>query len=437
MIRLKLGIPASGKTQTSMNEVAREVRSGGRVLWLTPLKSEVKRVAEEFVRIYGVPIEKIYPIPSKLDVCPVIRNMKDIYHIILGIATCLACKHKTCVFKTFIQKAVNKDVEGLFIATHKFLWLGLFFKKMYIDEIDFLIPDMFELLPRKKVETLIRAIEKVFGTKIANRLKKKFLVEIDDKTFVFKGIYPFRYFYNHRDLIGISATLRYGSDIMAQLFGFDTMMDLAEAIDDGAIYFYLDVLPTPSKLDFFYILRFRNYWTSYWTKKWYIKLKNNVKQDIRHGYTVTVIARSKREAIILDSIFKREGLSPLVERINWTLRNYDGWKRNNLRIIITRGLFHRALNIESDKIYAFYQHLYPKEKQRQVGKLRPVWGDMAEEIVAFDEYRSHVQTIFRCARKRTSRHEFYLLDSKYDEALMYFDHIYDFTKKRTTYITSL
>jgi len=434
MIRLKLGIPASGKTWTSMKEVAREIRAGGRVLWLTPLKSEVKRVVEEFVRIYGVPPDKVYPIPSKLDVCPVIRNMKDVYHTILGIATCLVCRHKTCVFKTFIQKAINKNEEGIFIATHKFLWLGLFFKKVYIDEIDFLVPDMFELLPVKKANMLLRAIEKIFGVKVAQQLKKRFLVQIDDNNYLFKAIYPFKYFYNHRELIGISATLRYGSDIMAQLFGFDTMIDLSEAIENGELYFFPDFLPTPRKSDFFYILRYRNYWTSPYTRKWYIWILKNVKNDLKQGYSVTIVVRSKREANILYHIFNRNSIQPLTERINWKLDNYDDWKHHPVRILIVRGLFHRALNIESDKIYAFYQHILPSERRKMYEKLYSIWFEVADEIIVFDEFRAHVQTIFRCARKRSNRHEFYLLDNKYEEALRYFDHIYDFVRKRYSII---
>ncbi|ADM28765.1 hypothetical protein Igag_1973 [Ignisphaera aggregans DSM 17230] len=436
MIRIKLGIPATGKTTGSMAESAREVKSGARVLWLTPLKTEIRELVEKFVKNYGVPPDKIYPIPSKLDVCPVLRRMEKFYHVILGIAMCLSCNHKTCVFKSFIQRAVNRSNEGLFIATHRFLWLSLFFSKVYIDEFDFLIPDMFELIPAKRAYMLLKAIEKVFGSKVVAQIRKRYLVQINDNTFLFKSIYPIRYFYNHRELVGISATLT-TDDVMAKLLGFDTFQDLVDAKEEGTINYSVYTLPTPNKPDFFYIFKHRNYWTSPYTKKWYVQLINRAKEDTAKGYTATIVARSRREAQILHHLLKRNGLNPLTEAINWDLRNYDDWRRHSVRIIVVRGKFHRALNIESDKIYAFYQHLLPKDRDRMIEKLRMVWGDDAEEIVRFDEYRAHVQTVFRCARQWTNRHEFYLLDSKYDDAFRYFEHIYDFIHRRTKYIESL
>jgi len=181
--------------------------------------------------------------------------------------------------------------------------------------------------------------------------------------------------------------------------GFDTFQDLVDAAEEGTINYSVYTLPTPNKPDFFYILKHRNYWSSPYTKKWYVQLINRVKDDAAKGYTATSVTRSRREAQILHHLLKRNGLNPLTEGINWDLRNYDDWRRHNVRIIVIRGKFHRALNIESDKVYAFYQHLLSADRDKMIEKLRLIWGDDAEEIAGFDEYRAHVQTIFRCARQ--------------------------------------
>lgn len=439
MITVTLGIPASGKSRTKKREVARLIRSGRKVLWLTPLKTEVDRVAREFIQLHGIHPSKVYTIPSKIEVCPALRNMKDFYHVIIGIATCMVCKHQTCVFKSFIRSAISKDEEGLYIATHKFLWLSLFFKHVYIDEADYLVPSMFELVPAKKVDIVLRAIAKVFGEEVADTIRRKYLVPISEEYFLFKGTYPFKYFYNHRELTLISATMQYGSDIMAAMLGFNSSVDLEEAVNEGMLKLYPDIKPTPEhKKDFFYLYRYRLYWMSPHTRRMYINLKYRVAKDVKEGYTVTIVARSNREARIIRNFLVSGGDKDiLVENLNWSMKNFDEWRRHQVRIIVIRGRFHRALDIESDKIYAFYQHLRPEDKAEMAQKLYPIWGALTDEIIRFDEYRAHIQTIFRCARSWTNRHEFYLLDSKYEHAFMYFDHIYDYFRRKVTVIDDL
>jgi len=438
MILITLGIPASGKSRATKREVARRVQRGEKVLWLTPLKQEVYRLRREFIQLYNVDPSKVFIIPSKLEVCPHYANFdKRYYHALLGIATCMACRYRACIFRDFIRTAMKSN-EGLFIATHRFIWLSLFFKVVVIDEADFLVPSAFEIIPRSKLVTILKAIEKIFGRNIAEKVKKRYIAEIWHDKYLFRSIFPITRFYNHNEMKLISATLI--SEAEAWLLGFDDIAEMESAYDEGVLNIYHYTMPTPSRKDFFYIYGFPIYWNSSSYLRWiHIKLSDRVMEDYKRRYTITVIARNKAESRILYSLISKKVAkdSILCEGINWGLSNFDEWRRRPIRILYIRGGFHRSLDIESDRVYAFYQHLHGSQRKIYYDLYKPVFHEKVDELIDFDAYRSHVQTIFRALRDWGNRHEVFLLDSFYERALYYFPHIWDYVRTRLDSITDV
>jgi len=431
VITVILGIPASGKSRAEKREVARRVQRGEKILWLTPLKQEVYRLRREFIQLYNVDPSKVFVIPSKLEVCPHYFNFdRKYYHALIGVAVCLACRYKACIFRDFIRLAMKSD-EGLFIATHRFIWLSLFFKTVVIDEADFLMPSAFEIIPERKASTILQAIEKVFGSRIADNVRKKYLAKIWHDKYLFRSVFPVINFYNHNELKLISATLT--DETEAWLLSFDNIVQMEAAYDEGQLQIYHNTMPTPARRDFFHLYKFPLYWNDTSFLRWtHIMLSDRVMKDYKQGHTVTIIARNRKEARILYSLIRKKISKDavLAEGINWNLNNFDDWKRKPVRILYIRGRFHRALDIESSKTYAFFQHLHASQRNWYYDIYKPVFHEQVDTLIDFDVYRSHVQTVFRSIRSWSSRYDVYLLDLLYDRAFNYFPHIWDYVRTR-------
>ena len=419
MIYITIGIPASGKSTSKKRMVAKLARKK-RVLWLTPLRAECKRLATDLIRM-GLSYDDVKIVPSKPLSCPVLKRA-SIYDPIIGIALCLVCKRKDgCEYKNFIREAIRSD-KGVFIATHSFLWLTMFFDTVVIDEFDYLIMSYARIRSKEEVDTILRAIEKVFGESIARLVKEKYLVETEEG-YILSTAFPIRRFYTDNELHIVSATMpNPDSDLFALSLGFSDLDELAEADASGEIKLDLRVLPEPKRMDRFFVDTRYRYWSSSLTRNGHLIVRKAVPRDVAEGKTVTVVARSKTECAMLYEMLSRD-LKVLAEGINWSKSNFDDWKRHRVRIIVVRGMFYRSLDIESDVVYAFFQHYRPNEIDRIYSKYPKVFHEYLHEFMEFDQHRAHIQTIFRCARVWGREHVFYLLDAKYRETLRYFHHI--------------
>jgi len=425
MITIYYGLPASGKSRGMKSYVVKKASAGEKILWLTSLRSERKRTAFEFI---AAGLDNVYELRSKEELCPRVRSL-PIKSTLVGIAACMTCSYESCPFKDAMREAIRGS-EGVFVATHAFIGLAPFFDIVVVDEFEDAMIRLGTSFTREEIESELKAIEKIFGREVAEEVRRKYIIEdINGLYRVRHRFYLLPFFYD-RYLYGITATSPPPStDLFARMLDFVNLEEMVlNEIEMGWRISAMEI-PPPPRDDRFIVTTRKSYEYNYiaYTDR---NRSLHLVDELRKRGSVTIVARSKKEAKwFWKFLQKKMNITPLVEGINWTLKNFGAWRVRRVRVIIVRGKFYRSLDIESDYVIAFYQHLPPSAIDYLVRRYS--WfAELGWEFVKFEQARAHIQTIYRCAREWNKSHEFYLLDYSYADALSYFPHIWKAVKDR-------
>lgn len=422
MINLVLGVPGSGKSYQARRWAERSIQRGYTVLWLSPLNSEKQRLYHYFSE--RLDPDQVRLLPTKPEKCPIMnqlaRNMPTAYPL-LSAALCKVCRLRdSCPFYKEIHE-ILEDIKArkpvLYIGGFSYIWLAALISRVVVDEFDQLYPQMYKAIPRELVEGILKLLEGV-DKEAARELEKRISPSPFGDGYLLRPPSIAEMFLDRGTLYLISAT--YSHDTYKP----DPRLILGIEDEDAL---NLSLVPQPPRADHFIVQDTVIYAANRAKYVYYKRIARRAREDKER--IITLIARSKKEARVIHHYLEKEGLEPLTESVNWDKKNQWEWRRRRVRVLVIGGLFHRSLDIDSDVVYAFYQHP-PPDYPRNFSLAYPDAVAIDPEAHVIPVMRSHVQTLFRATRAWTRSHEVYLLDRTWLQPLRYYPHVWDFVAPR-------
>jgi hypothetical protein len=426
LIDVVLGVPGSGKSYSARKWAIKSVQNGYTVLWLSPLNSEKKRLLHYFQQYLEEDQVKI--LPTKPEKCPIMnnlaKNMPQAYPF-LSAALCRVCRLRdSCPYYKEIREVLEDIKAGkprLYIGGFSYVFLAAIINRVVVDEFDQLYPSMYKVIPRQLVEGMLKLLEQI-DQEAAKELAKRIVPSPFSDGYLLKPPAIVDMFLDRGRLQLISAT--YSPDP----FRPDPRLILGTEEDDSV---NLHFVPHPPRDDRFIAVETVVYHKSRHKYYLYSKIVREIQEQLSSlsDTSVTIIARSKKEAAYLYKKLTQAGVQALAEGVNWTKANPGDWRHHNVRVLVIGGLFHRSLDIDSDKVYAFYQHP-PPHYPRSFALEYPDAVAVDPEAHIIPVMRAHVQTLFRATRAWSKSHEVILLDKTWLRPLEYYPHVWSYVEPR-------